>query len=121
VSSVPKKPTDVPVDIKQLMEASGGPEQLRVLIDVCLVQCTELIENLRVAIRSGTPQEVEALAHKCIGPSATCGMTALLPPLQELESLGRSGRLIGAERLYADASNQLNRIQEFLTDYMRTR
>src|SRR5206468_11006575 len=33
VSSPPKQPNDVPVDLKQLMEASGGPEQLRELID----------------------------------------------------------------------------------------
>jgi two-component system, sensor histidine kinase and response regulator len=119
ISPLPKKPNNAPVDVKRLVEASGGPEQLRELIDLYLMQCAELIENLHTAIRSGAAQEVERLAHKCIGSSATCGMTALLPPLRELESLGRSGQLIGAEQLHTDATNQLNRIQEFLTGYVQ--
>jgi hypothetical protein len=44
-------------------------------------------------------------------------MTAILPPLRELESMGRLGRLAGAEQTYADASRQFDRIQEFLNSY----
>jgi CheY-like chemotaxis protein len=50
-------------------------------------------------------------------PSANCGMTAILRPLQELENIGKSGRLTGAEQLHADASLELSRIQDYLSSY----
>lgn len=106
-----------PVDIERLIEASAGPEQMQELIDLYLQQSHILIEDLGVAIRSGAAKEIERLAHKFIGSSATCGMTAILPPLVELERMGRSSRLIGAEQIYADASRQFHRIQEFLSSY----
>jgi PAS domain S-box-containing protein len=113
----PKKSEGSPVDIERLIEASAGPERMQELIDLYLQQSHNLIEDLGAAIRSGAAKEIERLAHKFIGSSATCGMTAILPPLRELESLGRSSRLTGAEQMYADASRQLNRIQEFLSGY----
>jgi len=114
---VPQKPEGGPVDMPRLIEANGGPGQIRELIDLYLQQSNQLIEELGVAIRSGEAKEVEFLAHKCVGSSANCGMTAILPPLRELESIGRSGQLTGAEHPYADASRQLNRIKEFLIGY----
>ena len=114
---VPKKPESSPVDIRRLIDVSDGPGQIREFIDLYLAQSHQLIEELGVAIRSGEAQEVEFLAHKCVGSSANCGMTAILPPLRELESIGRSGQLSGAEQPYADASRQLNRIKEFLIGY----
>jgi CheY-like chemotaxis protein/HPt (histidine-containing phosphotransfer) domain-containing protein len=114
---VPKKPEGAPVDIQRLIEVSDGPERIRELIDLYLQQSTQLIEELGVAIRSGEAKEVEYFAHKCVGSSANCGMTAILPALRELESMGRSGQLTGAEQSHADASRQLNRIKDFLTDY----
>ena len=114
---VPEKPEGDPVDIQRLIEVSDGPERIRELIDLYLQQSTQLIEELGVAIRSGEAKEVEYFAHKCVGSSANCGMTAILPALRELESMGRSGQLTGAEQSHADASRQLNRIKDFLTEY----
>ena len=114
---VPTNPEISPIDIRRLIDVSDGPGQIREFIDFYLEQSHQLIEELGVAIRSGEAQEVEFLAHKCVGSSANCGMTAILPPLRELESIGRSGQLSGAEQPYADASRQLNRIEEFLIGY----
>jgi len=112
-----KKSEGCPVDIKQLIEASAGPERMQELIDLYLKESHNLIEDLGAAIRSGVAKEIERLAHKFVGSSATCGMTAILPPLRELESMGRSSCLTGAEQMYADARRQLNRIKEFLRGY----
>jgi two-component system sensor histidine kinase/response regulator len=117
ILGVPKKSEDAPVDIKQLIEVSAGPQGTRELIDLYLKESHNLIEALGAAIRSGAVKDIERLAHKLIGSSATCGMTAILPSLRELERMGRSGRLTGAEQMYADAIRQLNRIQEFLSGY----
>jgi hypothetical protein len=41
-------------------------------------------------------------------------MTAVLPALRELEAMGRTAQLEQAEKAYANASQQLERIKEFL-------
>jgi hypothetical protein len=46
-------------------------------------------------------------------------MIAIVLPLQELERMGRSGLLSGADQSNMDASNQLNRIHQFLTGYLQ--
>jgi len=116
-SVVPKRPEGAPVDMERLIEVSDGPERLRELIELYLRQSHQLIKELGAAIRSGAAKEVEHLAHKCVGSSANCGMTAILPPLRELERMGRSGRLTGADEACANASRQLGRIDEYLANY----
>ena len=111
-----------PVDIQCLTEAAGSdPEQLRELIELYLQKSSELMKDLEVAIQSGAAGEVETFAHKYVGASASCGMTAILGSLRELEQMGRSNELSGAARSYACASQQLNRIRQFLTDYLQSR
>ena len=110
---------DCPVDMQRLMEVSGDdPEEVRVLVGLFLVQSEDLVKKLGAAIQSGAASEVTQLAHQYIGLSADCGMTAIVSPLQELERLGRSGFLNGAEQSFADANNQLSRIKQFLTGYL---
>ena len=84
-----------------------------------LVQSEDFLEKLNAAILSGAAKEVSLLAHQYIGVSATCGMTAIVTPLQELECMGRSDLLTGAEQSFADATNQFGRIQQFLTAYLQ--
>ena len=113
---------EAPVDIQRLTEATGNdPEQFRELIELYLRQSSELMKDLEAAIQTGTSREVETLAHKCVGASASCGMTAILGSLRELEQMGRSNELSGAAKSYACASEQFNRIRQFLTDYLQSR
>ena len=117
--TIPTKSEGIPVDVQRLIEVSDGPEQLRELVDLYLLQSNDLIENIGEAIRSGEAKEVVRLAHKCVGASASCGMNAIVPALRELERIGRSGYLNGAEQLHADARGQLDRIQRYLSDYLQ--
>src|SRR5208283_2157752 len=106
-----------PVDIEGLIELNGGPEGLEEIIDLFLEQSNQLIEELDAAIRTGSARTLEQCAHKFYGASANCGMTAILPPLRELEKMGRTGLLTNAEQSYADLGRQLTRIKEFFADY----
>jgi CheY-like chemotaxis protein/HPt (histidine-containing phosphotransfer) domain-containing protein len=117
--TIPIKSEGIPVDVQRLIEVSDGPEQLRELVDLYLLQSNDLIKDLGEAIRSGEAKEVARLAHKCVGASASCGMNAILPALRELERIGKSGYLHGAEQLHADARGQLDRIQRYLNDYLQ--
>jgi len=119
-TSVPLKREECPVDMQRLVEVSDDdPEKLRELVGLFLGQSEDLIKKLGAAIQSGAVKEITQLAHQYIGASASCGMTAIVPPLQELERMGQSGLLSGAEQSFADARNQLSRIQQFLTRYLQ--
>jgi CheY-like chemotaxis protein/HPt (histidine-containing phosphotransfer) domain-containing protein len=122
ISSTRIEREEAPVDIECLTEAAGrDPEQLCELIDLYLQQSSEVMKDLEAAIQTGTSREVERLAHKYFGASANCGMTAILGSLRELEQMGRSNELGGAAKSCACASEQLNQIRQFLTDYLQSR
>jgi two-component system, sensor histidine kinase and response regulator len=122
ISSAPIEGEGAPVDIECLIEAAGNdPEQLRELIELYLQNSSELMKDLEIAIQMGTSREIETLAHKYVGASASCGMTALLGSLRELEQMGRSNELSGAAKSYACVSEQLDRIRQFLTDHLQSR
>jgi CheY-like chemotaxis protein len=111
---------ECPVDMQLLMEVGGDEaEGLGELVDLILGQLEDLIKKMSAAIQSGAAKEVTELAHEYVGASASCGMTAMVPPLQELERLGRSGFLSGAEHSLAAARGQVSRIKHFLTGYLQ--
>jgi two-component system sensor histidine kinase/response regulator len=121
-SALPLTQQAGPVDMQRLKEVSSDdPEQLRMLVGLFLEQSDDLLKKLGAAIQNGAAKEVTELAHRYFGASATCGMTAILPALRELERMGDSGILVGAEQSFADASNQLRRIQQFLSDYFQNK
>jgi PAS domain S-box-containing protein len=122
ISSAPIEREETPVDIECLTEATGNdPEQLRQLIELYLRNSRELMKDLEAAIQTGTSREIETLAHKYVGASASCGMTAIVGSLRELEQMGRANELSGAAKSYACAMEQLDRIRQFLTDHLQSR
>ena len=106
-----------PVDIEGLIELNGGLEGLEEIIDLYIEQSNQLIAELGAAIRTGSARTLEQCAHKFYGASANCRMTAILPPLRELENMGRTGLLTQADQSYADVRHQFTRIKEFFADY----
>ena len=103
------------MDLGRLLEmADDNPEQMRELADVYLAQADELMAGLNSALQAGSVAGVERLAHKLGGSSSTCGMTAIVGPLHELEELARAGRLPDDRRLFDEAGRQLLRIRGFL-------
>jgi CheY-like chemotaxis protein/HPt (histidine-containing phosphotransfer) domain-containing protein len=112
-------PGDPTVDIERLKEVSdGSPERLRELISLYFSQAEELIKEAGAAIAAGNAKEVTRLAHKLAGSSLSCGMTAIVPLLQELEQQGKQGRLSHADRLLAEAKEKLKSIRCRLANYL---
>ncbi len=109
--------TEPPVDIERLSEMAGGDEAgIRELIDLYFAQTSNQFEQLRAAVQANALQEVERIAHKASGASATCGMNAIVPALRELERQGREGRLADAATLVAHALKELERIRTYLNN-----
>jgi HPt (histidine-containing phosphotransfer) domain-containing protein len=106
-----------PVDIDRLAEMAGGDEAGIVeLIELYFTQTSTQFEQLSTAVQSNALQEVERIAHKAAGASATCGMNAVVPALRELERQGREGRLINAAALVAHTLKELERIRTYLNN-----
>jgi CheY-like chemotaxis protein/HPt (histidine-containing phosphotransfer) domain-containing protein len=107
--------TEPPVDVERLAEMAGGDEAgITELIELYFAQTSSQFEQLRAAVQAKAHQEVERVAHKAAGASATCGMNAVVPALRELERQGREGRLVDAAMLVAHTFSELERIRAYL-------
>jgi HPt (histidine-containing phosphotransfer) domain-containing protein len=107
-----------PVDLGHLFEAVGGlEEEARALIAIYSEQASELFERLEAAVTIPAVPEIEHLAHKLAGSSASCGFTALVGPLRDLEHAARSGRLSAhqAQELCRCARARYAQVQIFLS------
>jgi HPt (histidine-containing phosphotransfer) domain-containing protein len=104
-----------PVDMDRMTDLTdGNTESLRELVDMFLKQTHKQFAQMQAAIREGKADDVRRVAHSCAGASATLGMTHLVPKLRELEKLGASGALPGADKLCEEAVREYGRVQEFL-------
>jgi signal transduction histidine kinase/HPt (histidine-containing phosphotransfer) domain-containing protein len=104
-----------PVDMDRMTDLTdGNADSLRELVEMFLKQTHKQFAQIEAAIREGKADDVRRVAHSCAGASATLGMTRLVPKLRELEKLGASGALTGADKICEDAGREYGRIQEFL-------
>ncbi len=116
----PIAPNDVPseeepVDLRRLRATVGDdPEDLRVMINLYLAEVERTMGGLGAAVRYGSAEEVERLAHRLGGASATCGMTGLVAPLLEMETSNRAGRRPNNQQLLNEARRQRDRISAYL-------
>jgi len=108
-----------PVDMERLLDfANGDPANLRELIELYLQQTVKQIMQLNAAVAAGSGDEVRRLAHSCAGASSTCGMTAIVPLLRELERQGSEGLQPNAAGLTSDVTHEFDRIRSFLLNYL---
>jgi HPt (histidine-containing phosphotransfer) domain-containing protein len=92
------------------------PDEVADIIGVYLEQMSASLARLAAAVESGDAVEVESIAHNCVGVSATCGMSAVVGPLRELERMGREKQLAGAGRIGAQVGREYERVRLFLQE-----
>ncbi len=71
----------------------------------------------RTPCAANKPDDVGHVAHSCKGACATLGMTRLAAVLLQLEKLGKSGSVTGADALCAEARREFNDIRTFFADH----
>jgi HPt (histidine-containing phosphotransfer) domain-containing protein len=69
---------------------------------------------LEAAIAGGSAEDVRQIAHRCAGSSASCGMLGVVPPLRDLERLGKERRLADAPRAFAELERRLGMVRDRL-------
>jgi HPt (histidine-containing phosphotransfer) domain-containing protein len=106
------------VDLERLQDVSGGDEQqLRELIELYLGEAGGLMKRLEAAFTSGAPAEVQRLAHALRGASLNLGLPGMVPALEALERLAKTGSLGGGEPWMAQARQQWGLARGFLSEY----
>jgi two-component system sensor histidine kinase/response regulator len=114
-------PATPPVDLEQLFQALGSePDELREILDLYLEHMPISLEKLRLAIEAGDAREVHLIAHNAGGTSASCGTTAMVSPLRELERMGRENQLSGAAALREQVCREFERVKVFLAEHLQT-
>jgi signal transduction histidine kinase/HPt (histidine-containing phosphotransfer) domain-containing protein len=107
-----------PVDVECLTDAASTPEKLRRIIELYLRHTGERLEELKTALKQESAGDVYAIAHKCLGSSRTCGMTAIIPALTELQRMGKAGDLDGAADQFNAARTAFQKLKPFLELYL---
>jgi PAS domain S-box-containing protein len=108
------------VDLERLEAAANeDPAMLQELVDLYFAQAKDLMNGLRGAITAGSPKDVDHFAHKLVGASLACGMSAMVLPLRELERQGKEGHLTNAEALFAQTSRHLELTRSKVGTYVR--
>lgn len=108
-----------PVDMDRLYEAFGhNTAEFGELVNLYLSDTLKNLDRLDAAARLEDHETVELVAHNSAGASATCGMTAIVEPLRQLETAGREGNLESAGVLLRNAREGFAQIQTCLTEVM---
>jgi signal transduction histidine kinase/AmiR/NasT family two-component response regulator/HPt (histidine-containing phosphotransfer) domain-containing protein len=105
-----------PVEMSRLIDLTdGNAESLRELLEMFYRQTEQQLDQIENAVRAGNADEVRRVAHSGKGASATLGMAPLAAVLFQLEQLGKSGALSGAEQLCVKARREYQTIRDFLS------
>jgi HPt (histidine-containing phosphotransfer) domain-containing protein len=120
-SHLPAAGAEPSVDFEQLRAAAGeDPGFLQDLANLYFEQAREILPALGAALEKRAAADVDHLAHKLAGASLTCGMSAMVTPLRELETRGRKGDLAGADAFMAQAAANLEIVRAQVQEYLRT-
>ena len=107
------------LDVELLDEnAAIGVDGLRELIDLYLTKADETLKDMQAAIEVGAAEDVKRLAHRLVGSSAVCGVTAMVQPLRALEQRGRQRQLSDADQLFAQMTERLELSRRLLAEYL---
>jgi CheY-like chemotaxis protein/HPt (histidine-containing phosphotransfer) domain-containing protein len=104
-----------PIDMDRLNEFAGGSlENYNELVALYLKQTTEQLELIRTALAEGNAERASRVAHSCAGASATCGMSAIVPLLRQVEQLTQEGKVSAANELVPAIDHEFARLQRYL-------
>jgi PAS domain S-box-containing protein len=116
----PARNTNAPVDLQRLRDVCGhAPGTMRRIADLYLEQGAELLPAMETAIRNNDAKDLSAIAHRFRGASLSCGSNSIVPFLNELEQMGKSGKLEAASAVYEKASSEFDRIRSFFGTYFQ--
>lgn len=105
----------MPIDLDRINDATGGDEEfLAELVAIFLEDAELRLEEIGGAVRSGDPGELKKTAHKLKGSSANMGASGLMAISKDIEDMGTSGVVAGADARYEDLVAEFGRVKNAL-------
>ena len=112
IPSIAEQP---PIDMDRLNEFAGGSlENYNELVALYLKQTTEQLEMIRTALKDNDAERASRVAHSCAGASATCGMSAIVPLLRQVEHLTQESKVAVAKELVPAIDHEFARLKRYL-------
>jgi HPt (histidine-containing phosphotransfer) domain-containing protein len=105
---------DGAVDMERMRLVTKDEKGLRDLLKVFLDDAERQLAGLRDAVAGSRARDLQRFAHTLAGASGNVGMPRLLPPLRELERMGREGHFGGAHTQVEVVAAELLRIRSTL-------
>lgn len=104
------------LDLKPLLEGVGGDESLLAeMVQIFLEDCDALWSRIRQAVSQGDSEGVRASAHTLKSMLGSVSATAAFSMALELENIGRSSEMDGADRLLHTMELELRKIEKNLS------
>jgi two-component system, sensor histidine kinase and response regulator len=94
--------------------AKDNPATLQRLKDLYLSFVEEQIVHLGRAVRENAAEEIERIAHRCIGASSTAGMNQIAELFGQMERVGRDRNLRHAPRVLERIDAEFTQVRTFL-------
>ena len=112
----PALPEDSPpVDLNRLNEISRNKPEMRLqILRAYFEQAEEFSWKLTDALSNGSPSDVQKIAHKFKGSSATCGFNAVASLAASLEKMGAENKLEHAAEHLEECTQTVNRGRKYL-------
>ncbi len=97
-----------------LARVDGDRRLLKTVIGLFWADAPEALERIRRAIADHDPRALQHAAHALKGSAANFAALPAVAGARELETMGREGRLEGAEQAYAALEAEIERLTEAL-------
>ena len=112
---------DTPLDWDRFVSLAGGPgSDVDELARFYVAHTSEELTALDDALRRGAVAEVELIAHRLAGASATAGAHAMVAPLVTLEEMAHAGSIADAAAgLVEQARVAFSLVRGVLADRLR--
>ena len=102
------------------VRVGGKVQHLKKIAAVFLDESAKLLAEMRQAIADGEAQKLKRAAHSFKGAVGLFGAAGAMQAAQQLEKIGCSGDLTGAEDVYAKMEHEMKRLQPALTGLIKS-
>ncbi len=110
------------VDWSQALHSVEGDRNLLIeLIDAYLTESPALLDDLRRAVQSAVPRQVEATAHALKGSSRSLGATRVFEICWQLEQMGRQRDLANAPAVFQSLEPEMKSLTDAFRQFAATR
>ena len=96
----------------------GDVDLLRELASVFAAEAPAILAQIELAIHSGDPETVEKASHKLKGSALQLAASAAAAAARQLEEMGKSKSLNGAEASLVTLRNELRLLQDALNSML---